>query len=264
MKSKMEKLPHLAAVGVNERKLFHGTPDERTVRCICNQNFDPRMYGRHGTVYGKGVYFSTTAKYSNQYTTTNSAGRRFMFLGRVLVGKSALGKSELQRPPPVDPSRPHGALYDSCVNSTSNPTIFVIFDNDQCYPEFLIEYEECEKDGMGTLSGTAASSGGVYATKPQRSAAAAATPASRHSPPAARRTGTMSPVMTTSTYQYVTPVPVSSAAATWADPLPQTSYRLSNSSSTRSIATPVSPADSAVPQSQAPPASKSSKGCAVM
>jgi len=266
MKSKMEKLPHLAAVGVNERKLFHGTPDERTVRCICNQNFDPRMYGRHGTVYGKGVYFSTTAKYSNQYTTTNF-GRRFMFLARVLVGKSAPGKSELQRPPPVDPSRPHGALYDSCVNRTSNPTIFVIFDNDQCYPEFLIEYKECEKDGMGTLNGSDASSGGVYATKPQHSAAgaaiAAAIWASRHSPPAARRTGTTSPVMTPSTY-HVRPVPSSSAAATHADPPPQTSHQLSNPSSTRSVTAAISPANSSVPQSQATPAGESWKGCAVM
>ena len=145
----MEKLPHLAAFGVSERKLFHGTPDERTVRCICNQNFDPRMYGRHGTVYGKGIYFSTTAKYSNRFTATNS-GRRFMFLARVLVGKSALGKSEMQQPPQLDPSRPHDVLHDSCVNRSSNPTIFVIFEKDQCYPEFLIEYEECEKDGMGT------------------------------------------------------------------------------------------------------------------
>ena len=88
MKSKM-KLPHLAATGVSQCGLFHGTPDEATVRCICHQNFDPRMHGRHVTVYGKGVYFSTTAKYSDGYS--QNSGRRFMFVARVLVGKSAIG-----------------------------------------------------------------------------------------------------------------------------------------------------------------------------
>jgi len=174
MKSKMEKLPHLATVGVNEQKLFHGTPDEATVRCICHQNFDPRMHGRHGTVYGKGVYFSTTAKYSDQYTRpcAKNSGHRFMFFGRVLVGMSAVGRPELQRPPPVDVSRPHGALYDSCVNHVSVPSIFVIFDNDQCYPEFLIEYEVFEKvetGDVGTLSRRAVRGSAAY-----RSAANAA------------------------------------------------------------------------------------------
>ena len=154
MKSKMEKLPHLAATGVSECVLFHGTPDEATVRCICHQNFDPRMHGRHGTVYGKGVYFSTTAKYSDGYS--QNSGRRFMFVARVLVGKSAVGKPNLQRPPPIDPSRPHGSLFDSCVNSASKPSIFVIFDNDQCYPEFLIEYEVSGTGSGSVMSGNVA------------------------------------------------------------------------------------------------------------
>ena len=172
MKSKMEKLPHLAGVGACEKELFHGTPDEATVRCICYQNFDPRMHGRHGTVYGKGVYFSSTAKYSHQYTeiSPEKSGRRFMFFARVLVGKSTLGKPEFQRPPPVDPARPHGSLYDSCVNSTSYPTIFVIFDNGQCYPEFLIEYVANEKE-------SSVGSSGVSVATTRKSVAAAATSA---------------------------------------------------------------------------------------
>ena len=192
----MEKLPHLAGVGANERNLFHGTPDEATVRCICSQNFDPRMHGRHGTVYGKGVYFSATAKYSHQYTQPcpKSSGRRFMFFARTLVGKSTLGKPELQRPPPVDPSRPHGALFDSCVNNTSNPTIFVFFDNDQCYPEFLIEYEFYEQEETSR----------VFATMPPSSAAAAATSSSSHSLSSTRR-----PSPTASTRRAYTTRPIS-------------------------------------------------------
>jgi len=258
----MEKLSHLAAVGVKEQNLFHGTPDEATVRCICHQNFDPRMHGRHGTVYGKGVYFSTTAAYSDGYT--KNSGHRFMFFARVLVGKSTRGKPEFQRPPPVDPSRPHGALYDSCVNSTSNPTIFVIFDNDQCYPEFLIEYEVFEKvliDDVGLWSGNVAPhSSGVYATVPQSSASAAAIFAPRHLS-ATSHTGVMyPPVVTASAYTGLPVTPVS-ASATQARPASQTSIQRTTSSTTSYHATPVSAARS---QSQARPAPESRNRCVVM
>ena len=88
-----------------ERKLFHGTPQEETVRCICNQNFDPRVHGAHGTAYGKGAYFSTSASYSNSYTTSSGRGLRYMFYASVLVGRYVAGKSNYQRPPPLDPNK---------------------------------------------------------------------------------------------------------------------------------------------------------------
>lgn len=144
-----------------ERHLFHGTDDEAAVRCIVHQNFDPRMHGVHGTVYGRGAYFATTAEYSHRYTkrVNNS---RFMFYGVVLVGRSVLGKTDYKRPPPLDQSRPHGALYDTCVDNVQNPSIFVVFDNVQCYPKFLVEYTDVQpvdnvyKSGVGRSSATVA------------------------------------------------------------------------------------------------------------
>lgn len=38
---------------VDERQLFHGT-DDVFVEAICQQNFDWRICGLHGTNYGKG------------------------------------------------------------------------------------------------------------------------------------------------------------------------------------------------------------------
>lgn len=38
---------------VDERKVFHGT-SAGLVDAICQQNFDWRMCGAHGTAYGKG------------------------------------------------------------------------------------------------------------------------------------------------------------------------------------------------------------------
>ena len=123
-----------------ERQLFHGTKPD-TVEAICQQGFDWRMCGKHGTVYGKGSYFACKANYSHSYTAGPGAsrGHKQMFLARVLVGSYTNGNSSLTRPPPKDPSKPH-VLYDSCCDNTSNPALFVVFENGQSYPEFLITY----------------------------------------------------------------------------------------------------------------------------
>ena len=42
-------------------------------------------------------------------------------------------------PPPKHPSQPE-ILFDSTVDSTKNPTIFVVFFDNQCYPEYLITF----------------------------------------------------------------------------------------------------------------------------
>lgn len=39
---------------VDEKLLFHGT-EESLVDAICDQNFDWRMCGVHGTAYGRGI-----------------------------------------------------------------------------------------------------------------------------------------------------------------------------------------------------------------
>lgn len=119
---------------VNELHLFHGT-DESLIDAICDQNFDWRMCGVHGTAYGKGSYFARDASYSNKYATGH--GDKVMFVALVLVGESTRGQSHYVRPPPKGNS---SALYDSCVNSETNPSIFVIFEKQQIYPEYVIEY----------------------------------------------------------------------------------------------------------------------------
>lgn len=61
-----------------------------------------------------------------------------MFLARVLVGEFTNGVPSYLRPPAKDSQ--NSVFYDSCVNSTQNPSIFVIFEKHQIYPEYLIEY----------------------------------------------------------------------------------------------------------------------------
>uniref|UniRef100_A0A3P9N2W7 Poly [ADP-ribose] polymerase n=1 Tax=Poecilia reticulata TaxID=8081 RepID=A0A3P9N2W7_POERE len=126
---------------IQERRLFHGT-DSENIASICTNNFDLRLAGQHGKLYGKGIYFTTYAFFANAYSTTTRAptnGKltKVIFLARVMVGKSKPGEIYFCKPD-------HGSLenvHDSCVDDLDDPMIFIIFDPNQIYPEYLIEYE---------------------------------------------------------------------------------------------------------------------------
>jgi len=89
---------------------------------------------------GDGVYFSTDSYLSFSYSRkANAKGEYCMYLAKVLVGKFARGKTGMKAPPPIDPDRIEH-VYDSVVDSLDIPTVFVIFHDDQCYPEHLITF----------------------------------------------------------------------------------------------------------------------------
>lgn len=60
-----------------------------------------------------------------------------MFVALVLVGDYTQGRNSYVRPPPKENGK---TFYNSCVNSETNPNIYVIFDKQQIYPEYLINY----------------------------------------------------------------------------------------------------------------------------
>nr|XP_015208474.1 PREDICTED: poly [ADP-ribose] polymerase 12-like [Lepisosteus oculatus] len=126
-----------ARQNVNEKLLFHGT-DTAYVDAICRQNFDWRICGTHGTAYGKGSYFARDAKYSHSYT--GSSATKTMFVSWVLVGQYAKGSSSYLRPPSKDGG--DTIFYDSCVDNIYDPSIFVVFEKHQIYPEYLVQYSE--------------------------------------------------------------------------------------------------------------------------
>jgi len=68
------------------------------------------------------------------YTGGKHAGKQKMLLCRVLCGSSAGGKHGLRRPP----EKKSGILHDSVNNG--GKTVYVVFDNNQAYPEYLIEF----------------------------------------------------------------------------------------------------------------------------
>lgn len=60
-----------------------------------------------------------------------------MFLCRVFTGEYTNGHPSYIHPPLKDGE--NGIFYDSYVN---NPSIFVVFEKHQVYPEYLIQYEQ--------------------------------------------------------------------------------------------------------------------------
>lgn len=133
---------------VDERQLFHGT-STGFVDAICQQNFDWRVSGLHGTSYGKGSYFARDAAYSHHYSKTDTKSHT-MFLARVLVGEFVRGNASFVRPPAKEGQG--DVLYDSCVNRVSDPSIFVVFEKHQAYPEYVIQYTDSPGPTAATTS----------------------------------------------------------------------------------------------------------------
>ncbi|XP_066203706.1 protein mono-ADP-ribosyltransferase PARP15 [Saccopteryx leptura] len=122
----------------NERILFHGT-DADSVPNINQHGFNRSYAGKNGITYGKGTYFATDACRSanDQYSRPDSNGRKYIYVVRVLTGDYTRGHKELIAPPSKNPDNSTD-LFDSVTNDIQNPQLFVIFSDNQAYPEYLI------------------------------------------------------------------------------------------------------------------------------
>lgn len=92
-------------------------------------------------LYGKGTYFAVDPVYSaNRYATPDESGHKRMYLARVLVGDFTQGKRDLIKPPNKGLHNSTD-LYDSVTDKASNPTMFVVYNDSQAYPEYLITFK---------------------------------------------------------------------------------------------------------------------------
>ncbi|XP_031164633.1 protein mono-ADP-ribosyltransferase PARP14-like isoform X3 [Sander lucioperca] len=123
----------------NERVLFHGT-GATSIDLINKQGFNRSYAGAHGAMYGNGSYFAVDPTYSAQgYAQPDANGQKRMYVARVLVGDFTQGKGGLITPPSKN-SRKAADLYDSVADNKTNPAIFVVFNDIQAYPEYLITF----------------------------------------------------------------------------------------------------------------------------
>ncbi|KAF4108229.1 protein mono-ADP-ribosyltransferase PARP14-like [Onychostoma macrolepis] len=123
----------------NEKRLFHGTGPDKTDQ-INNHGFNRSFAGIHGAMYGNGTYFAVDPCYSAQrYSKPDVKGHKRMYHVRVLVGDYTQGKQGLPVPPAKSSSS--ADLFNSVTDNMNNPTMFVIFNDVQAYPEYLLTFQ---------------------------------------------------------------------------------------------------------------------------
>uniref|UniRef100_A0A672NCR4 Poly [ADP-ribose] polymerase n=2 Tax=Sinocyclocheilus grahami TaxID=75366 RepID=A0A672NCR4_SINGR len=121
-----------------ERTLYHGT-SETSVKEICIHGFNRSFCGKNATVYGQGVYFAVNGSLSvsDTYSPPNADGHKFIFVARVLTGDFTVGKYDYKTAP-LKESSGVPVRYHSVTDQINSPTLFVIFNDTQAYPQYLI------------------------------------------------------------------------------------------------------------------------------
>ncbi|XP_030579279.1 protein mono-ADP-ribosyltransferase PARP15-like isoform X2 [Archocentrus centrarchus] len=123
----------------NERLLFHGTSADST-DLINSKGFNRSYAGKNGAMYGNGSYFAVDPNYSaGRYARPNIFGHKCMYQTKVLVGDYTQGRSGMITPPAK--SWNASDLYDSVTDKTAKPSMFVVFNDIQAYPEYLITFK---------------------------------------------------------------------------------------------------------------------------
>ncbi|NWU52151.1 PAR14 polymerase, partial [Dromas ardeola] len=124
----------------NQRLLFHGTSKE-SLTLINNYGFNRSYAGMHAAAFGNGTYFAVRASYSanDTYSKPDVNGKKYMYLARVLVGEYSQGKKGSITPAPKNASNSID-LFDSSTDDVNQPSMFIIFNDIQAYPEYLITF----------------------------------------------------------------------------------------------------------------------------
>lgn len=121
-----------------ERTLYHGT-SESSVKEICVHGFNRSFCGKNATVYGQGVYFAVNSALSvqEQYSPPNADGYKFIFVSKVLTGDYTKGCHSMKTAP-LKETGDIPLRYDSVTDDITKPGMFVIFNDTQAFPEYLI------------------------------------------------------------------------------------------------------------------------------
>ncbi|KAL2081153.1 hypothetical protein ACEWY4_023006 [Coilia grayii] len=123
----------------NERRLFHGT-SQPTINHINHNGFNRSYAGKNAAAYGNGTYFAVNAQYSagNTYSVPDPQGQKYMYLCRVLTGDFTTGRQGMIVPPAKNTTS--ADLYDTVTDNPNAPSMFVVFNDIQAYPEYLITF----------------------------------------------------------------------------------------------------------------------------
>ncbi|XP_024113660.1 protein mono-ADP-ribosyltransferase PARP10 isoform X2 [Oryzias melastigma] len=144
-KLKKASVLQLSTHPVVERTLYHGT-SETSVKEICVHGFNRSFCGKNATVYGQGVYFAVNSSLSvqDQYSPPNADQYKFIFVSKVLTGDFTKGCHSMKTAP-LKETGDIPLRYDSVTDDINKPTMFVIFNDTQAFPEYLITCQRIQR-----------------------------------------------------------------------------------------------------------------------
>eukprot|EP00063_Salmo_salar_P074875 XP_014049710.1 PREDICTED: poly [ADP-ribose] polymerase 14-like [Salmo salar] len=121
----------------NEKRLFHGTCPLIIDKMNAN-GFNRSYAGKNAAAYGNGTYFEASYSADDTYSIPDSQGQKHMYLCHVLTGDFTEGQQDMIVPPAKSKSTTQ--LYDSVTDDPTAPSMFIVFDDIQAYPAYLITF----------------------------------------------------------------------------------------------------------------------------
>ena len=116
---------------IEERHLFYSIPPEMEPK-VCLQGFSSLTTPKNGHC-NEGIYFSCDARLSHHRAKSELEGNHCMLYVRVLVGCYVADDS--------NPCYKERVGYQTKFNERkSNTPVFVVFNPNQVYPEYIIRY----------------------------------------------------------------------------------------------------------------------------
>jgi len=138
--AKADRLMH----DCNEWYLFHGT-NPAAAKAICTSDFKVSRAGSStGTLYGKGLYFAESITKADEYAKPNESGNYAVLLCRVLGGH--VRYTDQITPDQEDLTYsciegPYDCVLGDREKTRGTYREFVLFDSEDVYPEYVIEYK---------------------------------------------------------------------------------------------------------------------------
>jgi len=128
---------------IHEVRLWHGT-SQTAAESIAATDFRLNLAGSNaGTLYGSGVYFADSCSKSDEYSQPSADGLRCLILCRVALGR-VLYNDEISPDAEQLTRKCLSGEYDSVLGDREKCRgtfkEFIIFDEAQVYPEFLVFY----------------------------------------------------------------------------------------------------------------------------
>ncbi|XP_045581072.1 protein mono-ADP-ribosyltransferase PARP12 [Procambarus clarkii] len=120
------------------RQLFHGTSKDvlpKIFRKNLDRTLQGRSYGRK-TRYGHGTYFFSDVDRAFRYSVPDARyDKSYLLVAQVAVADITKGDGTIESPP-LDPET--GVTSDTTVNDVETPTVYVKYDKNEYYPQYVV------------------------------------------------------------------------------------------------------------------------------